>query len=135
MSRRTRGRGRAERRGRRGSPSGFPRGQCRQRPSGERPRDARPHRLREPPGRAQPYDIPLRALLADALIFYGTIHHLSGAYLESKKLIEEGLVYARETNDTWFAAYGVYNIGHVDSILGDYEKGYEQMQAGLKLLR
>ena len=76
-----------------------------------------------------------RALLADALIFYGTIHHLSGAYLESKKLIEEGLVYARETNDTWFAAYGVYNIGHVDSILGDYEKGYEQMQAGLELWR
>ena len=76
-----------------------------------------------------------RALLADALIFGGTIKHLSGAYLESKRMIAEGLIYARETNNLWFAAYGVYNIGHVDGILGDYQKGYEQMQAGLKLWR
>ncbi|HNS01252.1 MAG TPA: helix-turn-helix domain-containing protein [Anaerolineae bacterium] len=76
-----------------------------------------------------------QTLLADALIFSGSIHHLSGAYLESRTLIEEGLVYARAINDRWFSAYGVYNIGHVDSIIGDYQKGYAQMQEGLALWR
>jgi len=75
------------------------------------------------------------ALLADALIFSGTLKHLNGDYLEAKALIEEGLAHARALNNDWFIAYGVYNLGHVDSLMGDYQKGYDQMQEGLALWR
>lgn len=74
-------------------------------------------------------------LLADALIFSGTLAHLNGSYLEAKASITEGLVYAQEANDPWFTAYGIYNLGHVDSLIGDTHKGYAQMKEGLALWR
>ena len=76
-----------------------------------------------------------KALLADALIFDGTITHLNGDYPESMALVNEGLKYAREVNDQWFAAYGIYNLGYIDSLMGEYQKGYEQMSEGLKIWR
>ena len=76
-----------------------------------------------------------QSLLADALIFSGTLLHLIGRYQEAKKLIKEGLLYAQAMNDSWFAAYGIYNLGHVDSLMGEYQRGYEQMQEGLALWR
>jgi predicted ATPase/transcriptional regulator with XRE-family HTH domain len=76
-----------------------------------------------------------QALLADALIFHGTIMHLNGDYLEARNLIEEGLTYARATDNPWFAAYAIYNLGHIDSMMGNYQRGYEQMQEGLKIWR
>jgi tetratricopeptide (TPR) repeat protein len=74
-------------------------------------------------------------LLADALIFSDTLKHLNGDYLEARSLIEEGLAYARSSHNDWFTAYGVYNLGHVDSLLGEYQKGYDQMLEGLALWR
>jgi len=76
-----------------------------------------------------------KPLLADALIFSGTLMHLNGNYLEAKTLIKEGLAYAQATNNPWFTAYGIYNLGHVDSLIGKYQEGYEQMQEGLKIWR
>jgi predicted ATPase/transcriptional regulator with XRE-family HTH domain len=76
-----------------------------------------------------------QALLADALIFLGTIMHLNGEYERSKLLLEEGLVYARAVNDRWFTAYGIYNLGYFDSLMGEYEKGYRQMLIGLNMWR
>lgn len=61
-------------------------------------------------------------LLADALIFHGTIMHLNGDYLEARELIEEGLIYARATANPWFAAYAIYNLGHIDSMMGEYQR-------------
>ncbi len=74
-----------------------------------------------------------QSLLADALIFSGTLLHLIGRYQEAKTLIKEGILYAQAMNDSWFTAYGVYNLGHVDSLMGEYQRGYEQMQEGLAL--
>lgn len=79
--------------------------------------------------------INARVLLADPLIFSGTLLHLNGDYLEAKELIEEGTGYARATGDQWFTAYGIYNLGHVDSLMGKYEEGYEQMLEGMKIWR
>ncbi|NWG08015.1 MAG: tetratricopeptide repeat protein [Chloroflexi bacterium] len=76
-----------------------------------------------------------QSLLADALIFSGTLKHLNGDYLEARSLIEEGLAYARASHNDWFTAYGIYNLGHVDSLMGEYQKGYDQMQEGLALFR
>ena len=56
-----------------------------------------------------------QSLLADALIFSGTLKHLNGDYLEAKALIAEGITYARSLKDDWFIAYGIYNLGHVDA--------------------
>ena len=72
-----------------------------------------------------------KALLADALIFSGTIIHLNGDYHEARKLMEEGLECARASKSQWFIAYGIYTLGHVDSLMGEYQKGYDQMVAGL----
>ena len=76
-----------------------------------------------------------KALLADALIFLGTIMHLNGEYERSKLLLEEGLVCAKAVNDQWFTAYGIYNLGYFDSLMGNYEKGYGQMLIGLNMWR
>jgi len=76
-----------------------------------------------------------QALLADALIFLGTITHLNGEYERSKLLLEEGLVCAQAVNDRWFTAYGIYNLGYFDSLMGEYEKGYRQMLIGLNMWR
>jgi len=37
--------------------------------------------------------------------------------------------------DDWFTAYGIYNLGHVDSLMGDCQNGYDQMIEGLALFR
>lgn len=76
-----------------------------------------------------------RALLADALIFSGTITHLNGEYTKSRDLLKEGLECAQASNDQWFEAYALYNLGYVDSLMGDYQKGYEQMLAALDMWR
>jgi len=76
-----------------------------------------------------------QALLADALIFLGTITHLNGEYTESRDLLREGLKCAQASNDRWFEAYAIYNLGYVDSLMGDYQKGYEQMLVGLDMWR
>ena len=74
-------------------------------------------------------------LLADAVIFLGTITHLNGKYAKSRDLLKEGLEYARASNDLWFEAYAIYNLGYVDSMMGDYQKGYKQMLVGLDIWR
>jgi predicted ATPase/DNA-binding XRE family transcriptional regulator len=76
-----------------------------------------------------------QALLADALVFIGTIHHLQGDYQEARLALEEGWVLARQCQEPWFEAWAVYNIGHVASLVGQYEQGYEQMLAGLRVWR
>jgi predicted ATPase/DNA-binding XRE family transcriptional regulator len=76
-----------------------------------------------------------QALLADALIFLGTITHLIGEYAQSKELLQEGLEYALASNSRWFEAYGIYNLGYVDSLMGDSQKGYEQMLVGVEMWR
>ena len=77
-----------------------------------------------------------KALLADALIFDGIIMQVNGDdYLESEKRIQEGLAYAQAANDQWFSAFGIYGLGHVDSLMGEYQKGYDQMQDGMKIWR
>jgi len=76
-----------------------------------------------------------QALLADALIFLGTIMHLNGEYPESRDLLRQGLEYARASKDRWFEAYAIYNQGYVDSLMGDYQKGYQQMLVGVDMWR
>ena len=76
-----------------------------------------------------------QTLLADALIFLGTLTHLDGEYEHSKLLVEEGLACAQAADDQWFAAYGIYNLGYIESLMGDYQKGYEQMLVGLDMWR
>ena len=76
-----------------------------------------------------------QALLADAFIFLGTIMHLNGGYSEARILLGEGLEYAQASNDDWFKAYAIYNLGYVDSLMGDYQKGYRQMLVGLDIWR
>jgi len=74
-------------------------------------------------------------LLADALIFSGTLKHLNGDYLEARVLVLEGLEHARASNHPWFIAFGIYSLGMIDSLTGEYQKGYEQMVEGLKAWR
>lgn len=74
-------------------------------------------------------------LLADAHIFSGIIAHLNGAYTQSRFHIHAGLEYARAANNRWFEAYGIYNLGYVDSLEGLYQEGYEQMLTGLEMWR
>ncbi len=76
-----------------------------------------------------------QALLADALIFGGTITHLIGDYEKSESLLEEGLACAQAANDQWFEAYAIYNLGYFASLMGRYEVGYKQMLAGLDMWR
>lgn len=74
-------------------------------------------------------------LLADALIFSGTLKHLNGDYLEARELVLEGLEHAQASNAPWFIAFGIYSLGMIDSLIGEYEKGYEQMVEGLRAWR
>lgn len=60
---------------------------------------------------------------------------MEGDYPEAKALIQEGLAHVQAANDPWLAAYGIYNLGHVESLMGNYQKGDEQMQEGLRLWR
>jgi predicted ATPase/transcriptional regulator with XRE-family HTH domain len=74
-------------------------------------------------------------LLADALVFSGTILYMYGEYERSRASQEEGLVYARQSNQRWFEAWAIYNLGHLDSLIGRYAEGYEQMLVGLSIWR
>jgi predicted ATPase/transcriptional regulator with XRE-family HTH domain len=74
-------------------------------------------------------------LLADALVFLGTILYMFGEYERSRALQEEGLLYARQGNQRWFEAWAVFNLGHLDSLMGCYAEGYQQMLAGLAIWR
>jgi predicted ATPase/DNA-binding XRE family transcriptional regulator len=76
-----------------------------------------------------------QTLLADALIFLGTITHLNGEYTKSRDFLNEGLVCAQASKNRWFEAYAIYNLGYVDSLMGCYQKGYEQMLVGLDMWR
>jgi len=74
-------------------------------------------------------------LLADSLVFLGTVLHLQGKYDRASSMLEEGLFFARQCSERWFEAWAIYNIGHIASLLGRYEQGYEQMMAGLAMWR
>lgn len=74
-------------------------------------------------------------LLADALIFMGTILHMFGEYERSRASHEEGLVYARQSNQRWFEAFGVFNLGYIDSLMGRYTDGYKKILAALETWR
>jgi predicted ATPase/transcriptional regulator with XRE-family HTH domain len=76
-----------------------------------------------------------QALLADALVFLGTVLHLQGEYDRARILLEEGLVFARESKELWFEAWAVFNLGYIDSLMGRYAQGYEQMLVGLTMWR
>ncbi len=76
-----------------------------------------------------------QALLADALIFLGTILYLNGDYAQSRKLIEEGLFSAREGKDAWFEAFGIYSMGYSEYLMGHYTEGYDQMMLGIAAWR
>ena len=77
----------------------------------------------------RPLDDP--TLLADALGFWGTILHLQGDYERARSLLEESLYFALQSRAVWFEAWAVYNLGHIDGLIGSYGKAYEQMLAGL----
>jgi predicted ATPase/DNA-binding XRE family transcriptional regulator len=74
-------------------------------------------------------------LLADALGILGTILHLQGEYLQSRNLLDEGLHFARISQERWFEAWGIYNLGYLESSLGHDEEGCEQMMTGLSMWR
>jgi predicted ATPase/transcriptional regulator with XRE-family HTH domain len=76
-----------------------------------------------------------QTLLADSLVFLGTVLYLQGEYQRSRSSLEEGLFFARQANERWFEAWAVYNIGHVDSVIGRYTQGYEQMLTGIAMWR
>jgi predicted ATPase/DNA-binding XRE family transcriptional regulator len=76
-----------------------------------------------------------QTLLADALVFLGTILHLQGEYERARSLLEEGLILARQNNERWLEAWAIYNLGHVDGLIGRYEQGYEQMLVGIAMWR
>jgi predicted ATPase/transcriptional regulator with XRE-family HTH domain len=76
-----------------------------------------------------------QTLLADGLIFQGTILHLIGDYPRARLSIEEGLTFAQAARNQWFEAYAIYNLGYLDSLSGDYKSGYEQMIMGLAMWR
>ncbi len=74
-------------------------------------------------------------LLADGLIFLGTILHLNGEYERSRSIVVEGFDFARTANDRWYVAFAIYTLGHIASLMGRYEEGYEQMLAGIAMWR
>lgn len=74
-------------------------------------------------------------LLADSLAFCGTILHLQGEYERARSCLEEGLFFAQQSEERWFEAWAVYNLGHVDSLIGRYSQGYGQMMVGLNMWR
>jgi len=74
-------------------------------------------------------------LLADSLIYQGTIWHLVGDYQRSRISLDEGLALAQGAGNRWFEAYAIYNLGYLDSLSGDYTSGYTKMMAGLELWR
>ena len=76
-----------------------------------------------------------KVLLADALIFRGTILHLNGEYPRAIASINEGLAYAQQYNQPWFEAYAIYNLGYIVGLMGDNARGYEQMQVALRMWR
>lgn len=76
-----------------------------------------------------------QALLADGLIFLGTILHLNGEYDRSKSSLEEGLLFSQESNDIWFEAFAIYNLGYITSLMGHPIEGYEQMVTALGIWR
>lgn len=74
-------------------------------------------------------------LLADALVFLGTILHLQGEYEAAAEMLEEGLLYAHQNNEKWYEAWAVFNLGYIDSIAGRSMQGYDRMLAGLAMWR
>jgi predicted ATPase/transcriptional regulator with XRE-family HTH domain len=74
-------------------------------------------------------------LLADALVFLGTILHLNGDYKQARLSVGEALILARKSKARWFEAFAIYNLGYIDSHMGSYSKGYEQMLAGINMWR
>jgi predicted ATPase/DNA-binding XRE family transcriptional regulator len=76
-----------------------------------------------------------QTLLADSLVFLGTILHLEGEYDRARSLLEEGLMLARQNNERWLEAWAVYNLGHIDGLIGRYQQGYEQMLVGIAMWR
>jgi predicted ATPase/transcriptional regulator with XRE-family HTH domain len=76
-----------------------------------------------------------QTLLADSLVFFGTVLYLQGEYEQARSSLEEGLFFARQANERWFEAWAIYNLGHVDSVIGNYMQGYERMMAGIATWR
>jgi len=68
-------------------------------------------------------------------VFLGTILHLNGEYERASLCLEEGLIIAQQCQERWVEAWAVYNLGHVESLLGHYAQWYEQMMDGLATWR
>lgn len=73
--------------------------------------------------------------LTDPVIIKGVIHHLNGDFDLSKTLILEGLDWARRVGDRWWEGYAIFNLGYIESLMGNYDAGYEQMLQGLAIWR
>jgi tetratricopeptide (TPR) repeat protein len=75
------------------------------------------------------------ALLADALIYGGTITHLKGDYARARAMLDEGRALAQTVRCRWLEAYATINLGYITAMLGCYAEGYEEMLAGLAIFR
>jgi tetratricopeptide (TPR) repeat protein len=72
-------------------------------------------------------------MIPDPLVYLGAITHMSGDLNGSRLLFQEALACAQLHGDEWFAAYAIYNLGHIDSLDGRYSQGYERMMEGLSI--
>lgn len=72
-----------------------------------------------------------KALLADAMIFVGAIYHSSGDYDKAMSRIKGGHAYAKDSNESWFEAFGTFSLGYLESLKGNYSEGYELLMAGI----
>lgn len=75
------------------------------------------------------------ALLVDPLIYLGVIQHLDGELERSRALLSECLEASRISNDEWFSAYAIFNLGYVNSLEGRYAEATIQMREGLEIWR
>lgn len=79
--------------------------------------------------------LEVSATIPDPFVYLGIIAHLNGERERSRALISEGLNYSRAMGERWFEAYAIYNLGYLESLIGEYEKGYKQMIDGLAIWR
>jgi predicted ATPase/transcriptional regulator with XRE-family HTH domain len=75
------------------------------------------------------------ALLPDKLIIYGVILFLCAEIDRAKIFIDEGLRCAQTMGDSWHEALGLFNLGLLDDVSGQYIQAYDQMFAGLDMWR
>jgi len=81
----------------------------------------------------RPLDMP--QFLIEPLVYSSIIHALMGNLPTAQANVNEGVALARQFNDIWYLAVGIFNQGVQFRLLGETRRAYELIKEALKLWR